>query len=81
MNFNNLVIGILWEQNVSGGAGSAFGAGVAKTASSQSGDNLEPNDSRAIAIKPLYSGMLSRFGMKSTKSTKKSKNRKRKQKR
>lgn len=78
MNFNNLVIGILWEQNVSGGAGSAFGAGVTKTASSQSGDNLEPNDSRAIAIKPLYSGMLSRFGMKSTK---KSKNRKRKQKR
>lgn len=77
MNFNNLVMGVLWEQNVSGGADSSFGAGVTKTASSQSGDSYAGNDSRVI--KPLYTGMLTRFGMKSSKTNSKSK-KKRKQK-
>lgn len=77
MNFNNLVMGVLWEQNVSGGAESAFGAGVTKTASSQSSDSYAPNDTRVI--KPLYTGMLTRFGMKSKKTNNKSK-KKRKQK-
>jgi hypothetical protein len=76
MNFNNLVMGVLWEQNISGGAESAFGSGVTKTASSQSGDSYAPNDTRVI--KPLYSGVLSRFGMKSAKSNKKAKKRKQK---
>ena len=79
MNFNNLVMGVLWEQNVSGGTESAFGSGVTKTASSQNSDSYATNDSRVI--KPLNTGILTRFGMKSIKSNKKNKNRKRKQKR
>ena len=79
MNFAKLVASILQEQNVSGGASSAYGPGVVSTATSQSGDHYAPEDTRVA--KSLYgSTVISRFGSSggSTKSRKK-RNKKRKQ--
>lgn len=60
MNFTHLVESLLRENNVAGGAESAFGPGVTKTATAQSGDNYATKDSRMP--KSLYGTTLSRFG-------------------
>lgn len=73
MEFTNLVLDVLSETNVAGGATSAFGSGVVSTASAKSGDSYASNDSRKAA--PLYSGLVTRFGttgsQRSPKSRKK----------
>lgn len=77
MNFKTLVEEILHESNVAGGATSVYGPSVVNTATSVSGDNYAPNDSRVM--KSLYSGVLTRFsdtGKKSNKKKKKSNKRK-----
>lgn len=60
MNFLLLVQEVLHENNVAGGATSVYGPSVVNTATSVSGDNYAPNDSRVM--KSLYSGVLTRFG-------------------
>lgn len=82
MEFINLVLTVLAEDNVAGGASSAFGAGVVSTATAQSGDNYAPKDSRVP--KSLYGSVLSRFGptggkSRTSKKPSKTRNKKRKQ--
>ena len=69
MEFEKLVEQILQEDVVSGGEGSAFGSGVVSTASAFSGDNYAPGDAR----KPhgLYSGVMTRSGIRKKKRSKK----------
>ena len=49
------------EENVAGGAGSAFGSGVQSTATQFSGDNYAPGDARIP--KSLYGGIITRRGL------------------
>ena len=48
MNLEQLVLQVLEEENVSGGAGSAFGPGVTSTATPFSGDNYAKGDARNL---------------------------------
>lgn len=75
MEFEKLVLNTLEENNVAGGAGSAFGPNVVQTATPKSGDNLASRDARNVfgAMRP---GVLTRSGMRG----KKSKNRRRRKK-
>jgi hypothetical protein len=71
MNFEHLVVAVLCENNVAGGPSSVYGPNVVNTATSVSGDNYAPNDSRVM--KSLYSGVLTRFSNIRKKSNKKKK--------
>jgi hypothetical protein len=72
MNFQQLTEQILEEETVAGGAGSVFGPNVGSTASAFSGDTYATGDARNIH--GIYSGVLTRSGMKNKK--RKSKKRK-----
>ena len=78
MDFAKLVEQVLYENNVAGGANSVHGPNVVNTATSVSGDNYAPNDSRVMTS--LYSGVLTRFGKTGKKSNSKKKTSKRKRK-
>ena len=69
MEFKKLVEQILQEDVVAGGEGSSFGPNVVSTAGAFSGDTYAPGDAR----KPhgLYSGVMTRSGMRKKKRSKK----------
>ena len=72
INLKNLIYQVLKEQNIAGGAGSAFGSGVQATATQFSGDTYAPGDARIP--KSLYGGIVTRRGLiKSRKKRKKKK--------
>lgn len=72
INLENLIEQILEEENMAGGAGSAFGPGVQATATQFSGDTYAPGDARVP--KSLYGGIVTRGGLiKSRKKRKKKK--------
>jgi hypothetical protein len=64
MNLEQLVLQVLEEDNVAGGAGSAFGPGVTSTATPFSGDNYARGDARNLF------GGISVKGKKKKKSIK-----------
>jgi len=64
MNLEQLVLQVLEEDNVAGGAGSAFGPGVTSTATPFSGDNYAKGDARN-----LFGGVTAK-GKKKKKSIK-----------
>lgn len=68
MKFQKIVEDVLKEDVTAGGATSAFGSNVGATATPFSGDNYAPKDARVA--KSLYSGVMTRYGMKK-KSNKK----------
>jgi hypothetical protein len=61
MNLEQIVLDILNEENVAGGAASAFGPGVQSTATPFSGDNYAPGDARIP--KSIYGGIVTRRGL------------------
>jgi hypothetical protein len=71
MEFEKLVEQILQEDVVAGGEGSAFGSNVGSTAAAFSGDNYAPGDARNPH--GLYSGVITRSGMRKKKRSKKRK--------
>jgi hypothetical protein len=76
MNFQHLVEQILQEDVVAGGDSSSFGPNVGDTATTFSGDNYAPGDARnAFGV---YSGVLTRSGMKKKKKKSKKKQSKKK---
>ena len=58
INIEKLILDVLNEQNMAGGAGSAFGPGVQATASQFSGDTYAPGDARVP--KSLFGGKIFR---------------------
>lgn len=74
MNFPRLVEQILQEDVVAGGDSSSFGPNVGDTATTFSGDNYAPGDARNVF--GVYSGVLTRSGMKKKSKKRKSKKRK-----
>ena len=72
MTFQQLVEQILQEDVVAGGDSSAFGPNVGGTSTTFSGDNYASGDARNVF--GLYSGVLTRRGMKKRKKGKKKKN-------
>lgn len=78
MDFLVIVESVLRENNVAGGASSAFGSGVVSTSTAQSGDNYAPKDSRIP--KSLYGSVLSRFGPTGSKFGSKSQKKRKKRK-
>jgi hypothetical protein len=58
INIEQLILDVLKEQNMAGGAGSAFGPGVQSTATQFSGDNYAPGDARIP--KSIYGGIITR---------------------
>ena len=77
MQFVRMVEKLLQENNVSGGAESAFGPAVVNTATPTSGDTLATGDGRNV-FGGAFPGMMTRRGMikKSRKTKSKSKKRK-----
>ena len=73
INLEILIKQVLEEENMAGGAGSAFGPGVQATATQFSGDTYAPGDARVP--KSLYGGIVTRRGL--IKGRKKRKNKKR----
>ena len=72
ISLEKIVFSVLNEENVAGGAGSAFGSGVQATATQFSGDTYAPGDARIP--KSLYGGIVTRGGLiKSRKKRKKKK--------
>lgn len=72
ISLENLINQVLEEENVAGGASSAFGPGVQATATQFSGDTYAPGDARVP--KSLYGGIVTRRGLiKSRKKRKKKK--------
>lgn len=70
MDFTKLVVKMLNETNVAGGASSVFGSNVTQTAQTFSGDNYATGDARVP--KSLYGGhLMTRYGLKKKKKTKK----------
>jgi len=67
LNFKELIMQVLGEDNVAGGADSAFGPGVQATANPNqvSGDTYAPGDARRPTS--IFGGMFSRFNRKSKK--------------
>jgi hypothetical protein len=61
INIEQLILDVLNEQNMAGGAGSAFGQGVQSTATQFSGDNYAPGDARIP--KSIYGGIITRGGL------------------
>lgn len=72
ISLEQLINQVLEEENVAGGAGSAFGPGVQATATQFSGDTYAPGDARVP--KSLYGGIVTRRGLiKGRKKCKKKK--------
>jgi len=72
ISLKKLIDQVLKEENVAGGATSAFGPGVQATATQFSGDTYAPGDARVP--KSLYGGIVTRRGLiKSRKKRKKKK--------
>lgn len=72
INLKNLIDQVLKEENMAGGASSAFGSGVQATATQFSGDTYAPGDARTP--KSLYGGIVTRRGLiKGRKKRKKKK--------
>ena len=61
INIEQLILDVLKEQNMAGGAGSAFGSGVQSTATQFSGDNYAPGDARIP--KSIFGGIVTRRGL------------------
>ncbi len=61
INIEQLILDVLKEQNMAGGAGSAFGPGVQSTATQFSGDNYAPGDARIP--KSIFGGIVTRRGL------------------
>jgi hypothetical protein len=61
INLEQLVLDVLKEENVAGGAASAFGPGVQSTATPFSGDNYAPGDARIP--KSIFGGIVTRRGL------------------
>ncbi len=61
INLEQIILDVLNEENVAGGAASAFGLGVQSTATQFSGDTYAPGDARVP--KSLYSGIVTRRGL------------------
>ena len=61
INLEQIILDVLNEENVAGGAASAFGPGVQSTATQFSGDNYAPGDARIP--KSLYGGIVTRRGL------------------
>jgi len=61
INIEQLILDVLKEQNMAGGASSAFGPGVQSTATQFSGDNYAPGDARIP--KSIYGGIITRRGL------------------
>lgn len=72
INLEILIKQVLEEENMAGGAGSAFGSGVQSTATQFSGDTYASGDARVP--KSLYGGIVTRRGLiKGRKKRKKKK--------
>lgn len=72
ISLENLINQVIEEENIAGGAGSAFGPGVQATATQFSGDTYAPGDARVP--KNLYGGIVTRRGLiKNRKKRKKKK--------
>jgi hypothetical protein len=71
INLEQIVLNVLKEQNISGGASSAFGPGVQSTATQFSGDTYAPGDARIP--KSLYGGIITRRGLIKGKKKRKKK--------
>ena len=65
MNLEQLILQVLEEDNVAGGAESAFGPGVTSTSTPFSGDNYAKGDARN-----LFSGVTMKGKKKKSKSIK-----------
>jgi hypothetical protein len=61
IKLEQIVLDILNEENLAGGAASAFGPGAQSTATQFSGDNYAPGDARIP--KSLYGGIVTRRGL------------------
>ena len=73
INLENLIKQVLEEENMAGGAGSAFGPGVQTTATQFSGDTYASGDARVP--KSLYGGIVTRRGLIKGKKKRKKKKR------
>jgi hypothetical protein len=71
INLERLIFDILKEQNMAGGAASAFGSGVQSTATPFSGDNYAPGDARIP--KSIFGGIITRRGLIKGKKKRKNK--------
>lgn len=72
ISLEKIILSVLNEENVAGGATSAFGPGVQTTATQFSGDTYASGDARVP--KSLYGGIVTRKGLiKSRKKRKKKK--------
>jgi hypothetical protein len=71
INLEQIILDVLNEQNLAGGATSAFGPGVQSTATQFSGDNYAPSDARIP--KSLYGGIITRRGLIKSKKKRKKK--------
>jgi hypothetical protein len=71
INLEQLVLDVLNEENVAGGAVSAFGSGVQSTATQFSGDNYAPGDARIP--KSIFGGIVTRRGLIKGKKKRKKK--------
>jgi hypothetical protein len=76
ISLEKIILDVLNEDNIAGGAESAFGPGVQATATQFSGDNYAPGDARIP--KSLFGGIVTRKGLiKNRKKRKKIKTKKR----
>jgi hypothetical protein len=71
INLEQIVLDVLNEENVAGGAASAFGSGVQSTATQFSGDNYAPGDARIP--KSIFGGIVTRRGLIKGKKKRKKK--------
>jgi hypothetical protein len=71
INLEQIVLDVLNEENVTGGAASAFGSGVQSTATQFSGDNYAPGDARIP--KSIFGGIVTRRGLIKGKKKRKKK--------
>ena len=71
INLEQLILDVLKEENVAGGAASAFGSGVQSTATQFSGDNYAPGDARIP--KSIFGGIVTRRGLIKGKKKRKKK--------
>lgn len=75
INLENLIDQVLEEENVVGGAGSAFGPGVQATATQFSGDTYAPRDARIPYSIYGKGGVMTRGGLIKGKKRRKKKKR------
>lgn len=75
INLENLIEQVLEEENVAGGAGSAFGPGVQATATQFSGDNYATGDARIPYSIYGKGGVMTRGGLIKGKKKRKKKKR------